>query len=142
MNTDVISEQVHQIPWMLTRLVEQTPGLEAAVCFSEEGLLTSMSAGVTRARAEELTTIGSALSSIASGAARRLELGSMTQVGIEMADGYLFVVAVADGSHLCVTTRHDADIGLVDYEMSVLAERFGSILTPEVRTGLVELLPT
>lgn len=141
MDIDVINEHVHQIPWMLTRFVEQTAGLTAVVCFSEDGVLTALSGGISRSRAEELTMIGSGLSSIAAGASRRLDLGLVSQVGIEMSGGYLFVAGIADGSFLCVTTDKDADIGLVDYEMAVLTDRFGAILTPEVRTGLMTLLP-
>lgn len=136
-----MDEQVHRIPWLLTRSVEQIPGLRAVVCFDEDGLLAAMSEGITRSEAEELVAIGSGLSSLSGGAARRLDRGRVAQVGIEMTSGYLFVIAIADGSFLCVVTDADAELSIVNYEMMVLAERFAPILSPDVHRGLRGLLP-
>lgn len=141
MNTDVIAEQVHQIPWLLTRFVEQTPGATAAVCSTEDGLLSAMSEGVSRGRAEELVSIGAGLWSISAGASRRLDLGTVGQVGIEMSAGYVFVVVIEGRGLLCVVCDEDADLGSVNYEMVVLAERFASVLGPAVHEELQGLLP-
>lgn len=141
MEANVTDEQIHQIPWLLTRFVEQIPGLTAVVCFDEDGLLGAMSDGVSRGHAEELVAIASGLSSLAAGAARHLDRGQVKQVGIEMASGYLFVVAVSGGSYLCVVTDDQAELSTVNYEMMVLADRFSSVLSPDVHRELRGLLP-
>jgi len=47
--------------------------------------------------------------------------------------GYLFIMSVSDGSCLAVLASGTCDIGLVGYEMTVLVERVGLQLTPELR---------
>jgi uncharacterized protein len=42
-------------------------------------------------------------------------------------------MAISDGSSLAVLARGDCDMGLVAYEMTLLAERAGSALTPPAR---------
>ena len=46
-----IHEQVQQIPWLLTRFVQQTSGVTDAVCVSSDGLLMAMSTDLDRGRA-------------------------------------------------------------------------------------------
>ena len=43
------------------------------------------------------------------------------------------IVAISDGSSLAVLAVIDADLDLVAYEMTVLAEQAGSVLTPDAR---------
>jgi predicted regulator of Ras-like GTPase activity (Roadblock/LC7/MglB family) len=61
---------------------------------------------------------------------------------VEMSTGFLFVASISDGSCLGVLSTKDADVGLVGYEMTLLVERFGSVLTPQVRAGLRSVLAT
>jgi uncharacterized protein len=55
---------------------------------------------------------------------------------VEMTTGFLFVASISDGSCLGILTDKNADVGMVGYEMTMLVERFGSVLTPQVRAGL------
>ena len=48
-----IHEQVQQIPWLLTRFVQQTSGVTDAVCVSSDGLLMAMSTDLDRGRADQ-----------------------------------------------------------------------------------------
>ena len=50
--------------------------------------------------------------------------------------GFLFVASISDGSCLGILTDKSADVGLVGYEMTMLVDRFGAVLTPQVRAGL------
>jgi predicted regulator of Ras-like GTPase activity (Roadblock/LC7/MglB family) len=50
-----------------------------------------------------------------------------------MAGGYLFVTSIADGSALTVFADASCDIGMVGYEMTMLVNRVGQLLTPAVR---------
>jgi predicted regulator of Ras-like GTPase activity (Roadblock/LC7/MglB family) len=55
------------------------------------------------------------------------------QTIVEMAGGYLFVTSIADGSALTVFADVNCDIGMVGYEMTMLVNRVGQLLTPAVR---------
>jgi len=47
--------------------------------------------------------------------------------------GYLLLMSVGDGSHLCVLTQDTADIGQVGYEMALLVERVGRMIQAQAR---------
>lgn len=133
MNDD---EQVQQIPWLLTRFVQQTPGVRDAVCVSSDGLLMAMSTELDRARADQFAAIAAGLTSLSLGASRCFGYGEVDQLMVEMGEGFLFVASISDGSSLGVLADKSADIGMVGYEMTLLVDRFGTVLTPQVRAGL------
>ena len=135
MITDV-NEQIQQIPWLLGRFVQQTPGVSDAVCVSSDGLLMAMSTELERGSADQFAAIAAGLTSLSQGASRCFGYGEVDQVMVEMAAGFLFIAAISDGSSLGVLADKDCDIGLVGYEMTMLVERFGAVLTPQVRAGL------
>lgn len=131
-----INEQVQQIPWLLTRFVQQTPGVSDAVCVSSDGLLMAMSTELDRGRADQFAAIAAGLTSLSLGAARCFGHGEVDQVMVEMSTGFLFVASISDGSCLGILADKDSDVGMVGYEMTMLVERFGTVLTPQVRAGL------
>ena len=53
-----------------------------------------------------------------------------------MIGGFLVVSAVSDGSCFGALLSEDCDVGLVGYEMAVLAERTAAVLTPQLMTEL------
>jgi len=55
--------------------------------------------------------------------------------------GFLFVMAISDGSVLAVLASSDCDMGLIGYEMALLVERAGDVLTPALRAELQNALP-
>lgn len=134
MNDD--DEQVQQIPWLLTRFVQQTPGVRDAVCVSSDGLLMAMSTELDRGRADQFAAIAAGLTSLSLGASRCFGFGTVEQLMVEMAGGFLFVASISDGSALGILADKSCDIGMVGYEMTLLVDRFGSVLTPQVRAGL------
>jgi predicted regulator of Ras-like GTPase activity (Roadblock/LC7/MglB family) len=52
---------------------------------------------------------------------------------VEMRQGLLIVMSVIGGSTLAVLAASDCDMGLVAYEMALLADRTWRALTPEPR---------
>ena len=66
------------------------------------------------------------------GAARIFEAGQPTQALVEMEGGLMFVMAISDGSSLAVLASPECDTDLVSYEMSLLVEAVGDVLTPAV----------
>ncbi len=134
------SEQVQQIPWLLTRFVQQTPGVSDAVCVSSDGLLMAMSTDLDRGRADQFAAIAAGLTSLSLGASRCFGYGNVDQLMVEMTTGFLFVASISDGSCLGILADKNSDVGLVGYEMTMLVDRFGSVLTPQVRAGLRDAL--
>jgi predicted regulator of Ras-like GTPase activity (Roadblock/LC7/MglB family) len=63
-----------------------------------------------------------------------LNAGALSQTILEMAGGYLFVTSVSQGATLAVYAERRCDIGLIGYEMTMLAARVGHALTPAART--------
>lgn len=60
----------------------------------------------------------------------------LNQVIVSMNRGYLFVSSISDGSALGVVATSGCDIGLVGYQTTLLVERAGTVLTPELITEL------
>ena len=46
------------------------------------------------------------------------------------------IMSISDGSCLAVLAAPDCDMGLVAYQMTLLVERAGQVLTPAVRAEL------
>ena len=120
--------------WIVSRFVEDTPGVAHAVLVSADGLLMASSERLPVDRAEQMAAVTSGLASLATGAARLFEGGSVLQSIVEMQHGFMLLMSVGDGSHLAVLTSSNADIGQVGYQMAVLVERVGSAVEPARRT--------
>jgi uncharacterized protein len=121
------------LDWLLVEFVRATPGTLGAVVVSADGLPLACSPGVSEVLADQLSAAASGLASLARGTARLLGSGPVTQTILELAEGYLFVTAIGDGAALAVHTDRNCDIGMVGYEMTMLANRVGHALTPAVR---------
>lgn len=121
------------LDWLVTDLVERVPGLAHAVLVSADGLPIARSAGVPPDRADQLAAITSGLSSLTGGAARVFEGGPVDQTVVEMRHGTFLVTAIGDGSSLAVLAAPGCDMGLVTYEMTLLADRVGDRVAPGAR---------
>jgi uncharacterized protein len=55
--------------------------------------------------------------------------------------GLLVVMAISDGSCLTVLAASSCDVGVVAYEMTLLVNRTGEVLTPNLRAELQAALP-
>jgi predicted regulator of Ras-like GTPase activity (Roadblock/LC7/MglB family) len=121
------------LSWLVTNFVERVPRVAHAVVVSSDGLPMAYSEGFPADRVDQLAAIASGLTSLTQGAARIFEGGAVTQTLVEMERGLLFVMAISDGSVLGVLAAPDCDMGLVAYEMALLVERVGRVLTPALR---------
>ncbi len=122
--------------WLLANFADRVPGVAHAVAVSADGLLLAASRDLPRDRADQLAAIASGLVSLTQGAARCFEAGGVNQTVVEMDRGYLFLMSISDGSCLAVLAAPNCDIGLVAYEMTLLVERVGQQMTPELRAQL------
>ena len=130
------SAEVRNFNWLLSSFVDATPGVTDAVAVSSDGLLMAMSSSLERAGAEQLSAIIAGMTSLAESTARCFALGNLEQVIIAMQEGYLFVSSVSDGSSLGVVADRRCDVGAVGYQMTLLVERVGQQITPELRAQL------
>ncbi|BCK68333.1 hypothetical protein Srufu_022860 [Streptomyces libani subsp. rufus] len=131
-----MSQAAQNLNWLITNFVDNTPGVSHTVVVSADGLLLAMSEGFPRDRADQLAAVASGLTSLTSGASRIFEGGSVNQTVVEMERGFLFIMSVSDGSSLAVLAHPECDIGLVGYEMALLVDRAGTVLTPDLRAEL------
>ncbi|MFE2419938.1 roadblock/LC7 domain-containing protein [Streptomyces hokutonensis] len=127
--------------WMLANFVKSTDGVRDAVAVSSDGLLIAVSDGLGRTEADHLAAIVSGLSSLARSASKRYSFDGVKLIMIEMGRGFLLVSAIRDGSCLGVLADSSGELGLVGYEMAVLAERAGDLLTPTLIADLRQALP-
>ncbi|WP_037574521.1 roadblock/LC7 domain-containing protein [Phaeacidiphilus oryzae] len=127
--------------WLIGNFVRSTDGVRDAVAVSSDGLLIAVSEGLGRTDADHLAAVVSGLASLARSASRRYDFDGMKLLMIEMQRGFLMVSAIRDGSCIGVLADSTADLGLVGYEMAVLAERAGDLLTPQLISDLRQALP-
>lgn len=133
--------QVEDVSWLISSFVDQTPGVVEAIAVSSDGLLMAMSNGLDRAGGDRFAAVASGLIGLAYGAAGRFGGGKVNEVIVEMDNALLLVTGISDGSALGVVADANCDIGYVGYEMAVLVEKAGRVLTPELRARLVSSLP-
>lgn len=125
----------NRLDWLLVDFSRETPGVLAAVVVSVDGLPLAVSAGVTDSLADQLSAAASGLVSLARATASLLGSGGLNQTILEMTEGYLFVTSISRGATVAVHATRQADLGLVGYELTLLAERVGRALDPGIRAG-------
>ncbi|MEU5553089.1 MULTISPECIES: roadblock/LC7 domain-containing protein [unclassified Micromonospora] len=140
MKVDIQSDP-HQLNWLLANFVRQTDGVRDAVAVSSDGLLIAVSTGLNRGAGDQLAAIVSSMASLARTASRKYDFDGLKLIMIEMRRGFLLVSAISDGSCLGVLADGDCDLGLVGYEISLLADRFGTMLTPALISESRRVLP-
>jgi uncharacterized protein len=127
----------HDLDWLLDNFAERIAGVASAVVTTTDGLVLAVSDRIDRDTADQVAAVTSGLSSLTAGAARCFDSGTVNQVIVEMTKGYLFVSSISDGSALAVLCDPDCDIGQIGYEMSLLVDRIGEVLTPALRAELL-----
>ncbi len=131
-----MSSAATNVNFLVNNFVEQVPGVTEAVVVSSDGLPIAASSGLDRDAVDRFSAVASGLIGLAYGAAGRFGGGAVTEVIVEMENAFLFVTGISDGSLLATMAEANADVGLVAYEMAVLVEKTGDVLTPELRAEL------
>jgi predicted regulator of Ras-like GTPase activity (Roadblock/LC7/MglB family) len=138
--TAEMTTEVENFHWLLSQFVEGTAGVREAIAVSSDGFLLAGSAGPDRENVEQLAAVTAGLSSLTRGAAEMFRMQDVEQVIVEMTLGHLFISTISDGSCLAVLAAKNADIALVGYEMTLLVDRVGTALTPELIAELKNTL--
>lgn len=136
-----MSSQASNVNFLVNNFVDRTPGVTEAVVVSSDGLPIAASQGLDRDSVDRFSAVSSGLIGLAYGAAGRFGGGAVTEVIVEMQYAFLFVTGISDGSLLSVKAEAGCDVGLVAYEMAVLVEKTGAVLSPELRAELQAALP-
>ena len=128
----VLSSAAQNVSWMLDHFVRETAEVEQVIGVSSDGLLMAMSVQMDRGDADKLGATVSGMTTLANSASRLLNKGGLTQVITEFAGGYLMASLISGRACLGVVTSKNCDLGLVGYETTMLVERVGAVLTPEL----------
>jgi uncharacterized protein len=139
-----LSATARDLNWLIASFAKRTPGIAHAMVVSADGLPIAVSERLDRAMADQLpvAAIASGVASLSQGAARYFEAGTVKQTVVEMERGFLFVMAISDGSCLSALATSSCDVGGVGYEIATLVSRAGEVLTPSLRAELQAALPT
>ncbi len=136
-----ISVESHQVNTAVNGFVRTNQGVHEAILVSHDGLPVAASHGIGRDAADLFAAVSSGLIGLAYGASERFNGGHIHEVIVEMENAFLLVTGVPDGSSLAVFAASDSDLGSIGYEMAVLSDDLGDVLTPELRTELQQALP-
>lgn len=121
--------------WLVTDFADRVPGVAHAVVVSADGLLMAASARLPADRADQLAAVAAGLVSLTRGAAHCFDAGEVRDTVVEMEYGVMLVMSISDGSSLASLADPRCDIGQVAYEMTLMVDRVGRMLTPELRAG-------
>jgi predicted regulator of Ras-like GTPase activity (Roadblock/LC7/MglB family) len=130
---DATGRRIQDLSWLVTDFAERVPDVAHALVVSSDGVPLAVSNGIPASQAEQLSAITSGLVSIATAAAQVYQAGAVTQTLVAMGHGTLVIMSISDGSSLAVLAAGEADLDLVAYEMTLLVEAAGGVLTPGTR---------
>ena len=136
-----LSPEATDFSWLVGNFARRTPGVAHAMVVSADGLPLAVSDRLDRPKADQLAAIASGLAGLTQGGASCIDGGPVNQTVVEMDQGFLVVMAISDGSCLIVLAAASCDVGVVAYEMIVLVNRTGDVLTPSLRAELQTALP-
>ena len=131
MNT--LDHPAQDLNWLVTNFVHRVPDVAHAVIVSSDGFPLAISAGFPPDRADRLATVTAGLSSLVHGAARVFDGGGVIQAVVEMEAGVLVVMTISHGASLAVLAGPDGKLGIIAYEMTLLVDRAGRMITPAAR---------
>jgi hypothetical protein len=131
-----MTDAATNLNWLLERLCATVPAIKQAVVVSSDGLAMAKSQDVNRETAERLAAVSSGMIGLAYGSAGRFGAGAVSNIIVEMQQGWLFVTGIRHGSLLCCLTSKEIDLGAVAFEMSIFVQRVGDSLTPDIREEL------
>jgi predicted regulator of Ras-like GTPase activity (Roadblock/LC7/MglB family) len=121
------------LDWLVSDFTARVANVAHAAVVSADGVPLALSDEIPEFFAKQLAAIISGLASLTQATARIFEAGLPTQALVEMDGGLMIVKSISDGSSLCVLASPACDTELVSYEMSLLVEAVGEVLSPALR---------
>ncbi|MCX5173400.1 MULTISPECIES: roadblock/LC7 domain-containing protein [Streptomyces] len=123
------------LEWLLRDFAERVAHVQAAVVSSTDGI-RMYSYGIDDTDdVDQASAISSSLFSLAKGADGLFAdgVGGARQVITEGDSGLVFVTHPAAGALLTVLASHEANVGLIGYEMNMLGQSIGPALATAPR---------
>jgi predicted regulator of Ras-like GTPase activity (Roadblock/LC7/MglB family) len=136
-----LSNEARSLTWLVNNFVAEVPGVTDAVVVSSDGLVLIASDGLPAERAQYLAAVASGINSLSEGCSSLFGMGSPKQTIVRMKKGYLLVMAISDGSCQATLAGPDCDMKVVGYQMTLLVENSGHVLTPGLRQELRHEMP-
>lgn len=118
--------------FIIQSFVNDTEGVSFAQTVSADGMHLAASSGYNEANHETFAAIASGLASLTEGAVKNFGLGDFTRQIIEATHGWILVARVSETASMGVVADADVDLGMVGYEMTLLAQRLGDVLSPDL----------
>lgn len=110
---------------LTTDFARDVPGVAHAAVVSSSGSLIAASVGLPPGRAAQLSDMACRLMQLSEEAADTFTGGGVIQAMVEMELGYLYLMALDNGGSLATVASPRCDLGVLAYEMAVLARRIG-----------------
>ena len=135
-----LSQAAQNLNWLITNFVDRVPGVAHTVVVSSDGLLLAVSNGFPRDRP---TSSPRSPPAVQPDHGRRADLRGRLGHPDRRRDGARLPLRDGDQRRLgaAVLASSDCDMGLIGYEMALLVERAGDVLTPALRAELQNSLP-
>src|SRR5215469_14687022 len=124
---------MQDLSWLVTDFTDRAPDVAHAVVVSADGVPLAVSDGIPGDRLAHLSAVTAGLVSLAQGTAGMFDGGAVVQTLVAMEYGTFLLISISDGSSLAVLAAPDCDLDQVAYEMTILAEQAGAMLTPAAR---------
>lgn len=121
------------LDWVMSALKKKVPGVLHALTATADGLYLASTPGLDEPTRKLLSSITSGLASLTASAAATCDAGRPVQTLVEIDRGFMIVASIADTAAVIVLTTREVDLGLVGYELGLLVQRVGRVLTPELR---------
>jgi uncharacterized protein len=116
------------LAWQIDDLAARVPGIEQVVMLSRDGLALGSSRSLRRDETERLAALAADFRSLGAGTADYLSVRGVRQIVVDMEGKYLFITSAGPYGALAVVTSDWAEMGLVGYEMIILAQKLGEFM--------------
>jgi predicted regulator of Ras-like GTPase activity (Roadblock/LC7/MglB family) len=124
-----------ELNWLLDDLAQRVTHIEQVLMLSRDGLAVGASSALGKEDAERLAAIAAGFQSLGRGAAEYLIADQVRQIIVEMSGKFLFITSAGQHGCLAVVTAAGADLGMVAYEMAMVAKRVSGFM-PRPRRSL------
>jgi predicted regulator of Ras-like GTPase activity (Roadblock/LC7/MglB family) len=129
--------QPPELNWLLANFVAQVPATRSALVATTDGLKKFVH-GLDSDGADKLAAIASGFVSLARSTGSGFGGGlGVRQVIAELEDTLLFVSTAGHRALLAVLASHEADVGVIGYEMGQLVRRVPSYLETPARSEVL-----
>jgi predicted regulator of Ras-like GTPase activity (Roadblock/LC7/MglB family) len=120
------------VGFILQAFVAETPGVTYAQTVSADGMHLAASTGYSQTERDTFAAIASGLSSLSDSAVETFGVGVVNRQIIEASNGWILLARISNTAAMGVVAEPSADLGLIGYEMTMLAKRLGDVLSPEL----------